>query len=327
MLFLDEPTVMFLYFQISASVHKLKVLNINMWGILLGNQFRKERFEALANLLNNQQPPDYDVVLLQEMWRKNDIRDLKERTKSVYPYQADSMKDAKCNSVIFEEVTQNCAGLMILSKHPFDSVTFTPYEKNGIGGIHGNFEEYVGKGVLEARLSIQDLTVDVFNTHLVSFTEDSLDIDNNGVRANQVTTLLERIKASDANVKIFGADMNAYPLKDDPNSPYSRMTAKMTDSFVERYPSEVDNPQFATYGRDGNTFTGSKPDEILDYLMHWADPSEWAMATEVFKLPQYKATNAFGQLVSITDHEPLHAEYLIIRQNDSKLSNCNMRMN
>merc|ERR1712157_560293 len=36
------------------------------------------------------------------------------------------------------------------------------------------------------------------------------------------------------------------------------------------------------------------------------------MATAVFKIPEYKAVNIFGKEVSISDHEPLHAEYVII---------------
>ena len=293
-------------------------LDVTLMGIitLKEGKDRNERFDALAEVLKTE---EYDLVLLQEVWVIDNYETLVEKTSDVLPYHASSHIDSVCSSIIVKWYQQNCAGLLILSKHPLDNVEFTQYESMGIGGVFGNFEQFVGKGVLEARLAIGNVSVDVFNTHLVSYTEDDgLDIDHNGIRANQVSTLLERIQASDADIKIFGGDMNAFPIKDNDNSPYARLTYEMIDSFVDRYPYQVGKPEFATYGRDGNTYTGNKPDVTLDYLMHWANPSGWTMATTVFKIPEYKAVLENGKEVTISDHEALHVEYLIAPNDECK---------
>lgn len=292
-----------------------------MWGLSIGGgRDQNERFNGLAQILKKE---NYDVVLLQEVMQLSNYESLLKETSQVLPYHASSLLDSKCSSSDIEERTQeNCAGLLILSKHNLENSKFTPYAGMGASNNIGNFEDFNGRGVLEARMKMGSLTVDIFNTHLASLFAEDNGLDNSllEVRGNQVSTLLERIQASDANIKIFGGDLNAYPIKDDANSPYARMTQDMIDSFVDRYPYQVGNPDFATHGKAGNTYSGKKPDKTVDYLMHWADPSGWTMATADFKIPEYKAINSDGKEVSISDHEPLHAEYLIVPndQDESK---------
>ena len=74
-----------------------------------------------------------------------------------------------------------------------------------------------------------------------------------------------------------------------------------------------------TLGREGNTYTGEHCPVRIDYLMHWADQSRWEMATVDFKIPNISVTKANGDIVSISDHEPLHAEYLITQKSNGKL--------
>ncbi len=73
------------------------------------------------------------------------------------------------------------------------------------------------------------LYLDVFNTHVVSYT-DHLSLD--GIRASQITTIIDVIKQSDAKIKIFGGDLNSKPIKDKTH-PYGRLTLEnMVDSFI-----------------------------------------------------------------------------------------------
>jgi len=51
--------------------------------------------------------------------------------------------------------------------------------------------------------------------------------------------------------------------------------------------------------------------------MHWCDPNELIMSTAEFKLADFKAKKDNGDIISITDHEPLHSEYIIIRPQHS----------
>jgi hypothetical protein len=88
--------------------------------------------------------------------------------------------------------------------------------------------------------------------------------------------------------------------------------------IIDRYPEEAENPKFATYGKDGNTFTGTKDPRRIDYLMHWCDPNELIMSTVEFKLADFKAKKDNGDIISITDHEPLHSEYIIIHPQHCK---------
>ena len=78
-------------------------------------------------------------------------------------------------------------------------------------------------------MTISCTYVDVFNTHLVSYTDD---LSHDGIRASQITTLIDAIKQSDAHIKIFGGDLNAKPIKDKTH-PYGRLTLEnMVDSFI-----------------------------------------------------------------------------------------------
>ena len=135
----------------------LKVLNINMWGLraLLGNgsKYRKNRFKALVDKLNES---NYDVVLLQEVWLLEDSDTLITGLSESFPYHASSHPNSKCQSPLAGVTIENCAGLMILSKHCLSDFKFTQYEEQGLGGPFGNYEDTVGKGVLQARLTTQN---------------------------------------------------------------------------------------------------------------------------------------------------------------------------
>ena len=103
--------------------------------------------------------------------------------------------------------------------------------------------------------------------------------------------------------------MNALPDMNPANSPYRIMVSYMRDSLLEVYgPGASDDPRFFTYGNKRNSFSSDThlPGRI-DYIFHMSRPGI-KVRTNRFALPPFKAPVG-GRWLSITDHEPLLAEY------------------
>merc|ERR1712029_903425 len=88
------------------------------------------------------------------------------------------------------------------------------------------------------------------------------------------------------------------------------LTSIMTDSLVDKYPNASWHPWFATFGNKYNTYSSEFTPERIDYLMYWASP-EVAMCTRNFTMPMYNTQNEKGDIVSLSDHGALSAEFLI----------------
>ena len=84
----------------------------------------------------------------------------------------------------------------------------------------------------------------------------------------------------------------------------------MVDSFLEMFPYEEGNENFATYANPLNNYGKNEVPERIDYLMYWAAPFIH-METTNFSLPQHTTMNEKGEHVSLSDHEALFAEFLI----------------
>ena len=91
------------------------------------------------------------------------------------------------------------------------------------------------------------------------------------VHRYQQTTLLHCLQVSliglsDADIAIFGGDLNASPIEN-PHHPYGMMRSMMRDSLTERYPTASLHPAFATFGNADNSYTHNDIPERIDYLM------------------------------------------------------------
>ena len=113
-------------------------------------------------------------------------------------------------------------------------------------------------------------------------------------------------------MKIFAGDVNALPYRGR-KQPYSILTSLMTDSLVDKYANASWHPWFATFGNHHNTYTREDAPERIDYLMYWAS-STIAMCTAKFNMPMYTTKNRAGEIVSLSDHESLQADFLIERR-------------
>lgn len=74
------------------------------------------------------------------------------------------------------------------------------------------------------------------------------------------------IGLSDADIAIFGGDLNAAPIENQ-HHPYGMMRSVMKDSLTEKFPSASLHPAFATFGNADNTYTHTSIPERIDYLM------------------------------------------------------------
>jgi len=293
----------------SENANVLRVLNLNTWG--LGwpiSSDRRARFRALREVIAHS---GYDVILLQEVWYRSD-HDL---LRTALPYSTYfGIFNSGCSGYL---LPIGCSGLTILSRHPFISVEFTPFvERGNFWSFDG--EIFVQKGLGRARILYgpEKLSIDLFTTHLVSYTNNP-NRDNNRIRYIQTLETVRYIDKSDADVKIFAGDVNALPfpgLINGKRQPYSLLTSIMTDSLVDKYPDASWHPWFATFGNHHNTYSASDAPERIDYLMYWAAP-HIAMCTRNFTMPMYTTKNRKGEIVSLSDHEALDAEFLIERRN------------
>ena len=84
----------------------------------------------------------------------------------------------------------------------------------------------------------------------------------------------------------------------------------MTDALVDKYPNTSNHPGFATFGNPQNTYTHTSLPQRIDYIMFWSTPNI-SMKTADFIMPRYTTLNSNGKILSLSDHEALHANFLI----------------
>ncbi len=75
-------------------------------------------------------------------------------------------------------------------------------------------------------------SVDVFTTHMVSYSTNS-NSDNSHYRYLQSREALGYVAMSDADIKIFGGDLNSLPHKG-PTQPYGVFTTYLKDSLTDK---------------------------------------------------------------------------------------------
>ena len=166
----------------------------------------------------------------------------------------------------------------------------------------------------KARILWNGLVVDVFTSHFVSYSNNP-ETDNKLVRFLQSKETISYIQSSDADIKLFGADINDLPTKSDSRMPYYVLSTYLRDSLLDRYPGTSFHPAFATYGNRHNSYTGAAYPERIDLLMFRARPG-LRMHTENFIMPVFVTRAGGGKVCSLSDHEALLAEYVVEDEDD-----------
>ena len=180
------------------------VFNLNGWGLRWPfGADENERFKLIRDYLRK---TNYDFVLLQEVWYLSQYELVKGTLPYITDYQA--LNNGGCSGRFF--IPLGCSGLVILSRHP---IVFAEVQPFSVRGNFWNFdgEILVGKGIGRARVRLWNkYTVDLFTTHLVSYTNNP-NRDNTWYRFLQSAQTAHAIKSSNADIKIFGGDINARP--------------------------------------------------------------------------------------------------------------------
>jgi len=287
---------------IHSGKQTLTVLNLNFWG--LGWPWGSDKDVRIRALREELLRGNYDIVLLQELWYKEDYAIVSSAMPFATPYES---INSGCTSFL---LPIGCSGLAVLSKFPIIEAKLVPFTHRG------NFwrfdgEIFVKKGVGVARILWHEKTIDVFTTHMVSYFSKSLE--NKITRYLQAMETVSLIALSDADIAIFGGDLNASPIEK-PQHPYGMMRSIMKDSLTEKFPSASLHPAFATFGNADNTYTHNSLPERIDYLMFRAK-SYLDMKVVDFSMPLFMTMTAEGQAVSLSDHEALLGVYTIEEMN------------
>ncbi|AMD19533.1 HCL618Cp [Eremothecium sinecaudum] len=153
----DQSTTVSEKSKLDVSQGYVKFLTFNTWGLKHVSKFRQERLCAIADKLagydnflqlvdyrdvsdNNYQldedPDDYDVVALQEVWCKSDWDYIVDRCKGRYPYHRWFLSGMVAGP-----------GLAILSKIPIESTFLYRFPINGRPSAFFRGDWYVGKSV------------------------------------------------------------------------------------------------------------------------------------------------------------------------------------
>ena len=73
--------------------------------------------------------------------------------------------------------------------------------------------------------------------------------------------------------------------------------------------------EYISYANERNTHSSGEEPVRIGYLMHWAPTEHLSMSTSGFALMHFNTTLDDGEVVSLSDHEALMAEYNVVQEN------------
>lgn len=130
---------------------RLRVFNLNYWGIPYLSKHRAARLTRLGDFLNLE---SFDLALLQEVWSEQDFQYLKQKLSPTYP-AAHYFRSGIIGS-----------GLCVFSKHPIQDTTQHVYTLNGYPYMIHHGDWFCGKAVGLLVLHLSGLVVNAYVTHL-----------------------------------------------------------------------------------------------------------------------------------------------------------------
>jgi len=137
----------------STSTPTLKILTLNVWGLVKISKLRASRIEAIAERLA---ASDYQLIALQELfYESKDWQLLKEKCSYKFPYSKYFYSGAFGS------------GLCILSRYPILETFTCPYSLNGDAVDVAKGDWFVGKAAGRVTVKVEKLgKVDVWVTHV-----------------------------------------------------------------------------------------------------------------------------------------------------------------
>nr|XP_015095912.1 sphingomyelin phosphodiesterase 2 isoform X2 [Vicugna pacos] len=130
---------------------RLRVFNLNCWGIPYLSKHRADRVKRLGDFLNME---SFDLALLEEVWSEQDFQDLRQKLLPTYP-AAHYFRSGIIGS-----------GLCVFSKHPIQEFTQHVFTLNGYPYMIHHGDWFCGKAVGLLVLHLSGLVLNAYVTHL-----------------------------------------------------------------------------------------------------------------------------------------------------------------
>ncbi|EKM61371.1 uncharacterized protein PHACADRAFT_168818 [Phanerochaete carnosa HHB-10118-sp] len=258
-----------------SSDDRLRVFTLNCWGLKYVSSNRRERVEAIAQVLAGS---DYDIIALQELWVFADYEHVRETVSKKLPY-----------SKFFYSGALG-AGLAIFSRFPILAATIHPYSLNGspIDVLAGDW--FVGKAAASVLIVHPVLgQTQIFNTHLFAMGGDE---GPDHFKAHRLVNAWEFAKlarqaAEVGRYVIATGDFNSVPTA--PPMAIIREHAQLNDAWTDSHkhvrapsgviPSPIDAIHMYGVTADSplNSYSAGKPLESyarkyqgkrLDYILY-----------------------------------------------------------
>jgi len=285
---------------------EVNIFTLNCWGLGLGiSKNRDERMEDIGKYLSEQ---NYDIVFLQEVWKRNNFNTIKSLVSSVLPY-----------SHFFDNGIIG-TGTAIFTKVKIQDVTFHEFGLNGYPHklLHGDW--FGGKGLGVCQIDFRGFNIHLFVSHYhATYDYNPLTDVYLGHRVVHSVESAQWIKlsSSSADLTIYAGDFNTEP-KDVPYQIVKYVTP-LCDAWVEANGPEGGQTSETPY----NTYTArsslkeSPEGKRIDYIMYNSGPNINASTVHCsLPLPQ----KIPGKPFSYSDHEGVVAKISIKRNTENMVS-------
>ncbi|XP_025240137.1 sphingomyelin phosphodiesterase 2 isoform X2 [Theropithecus gelada] len=130
---------------------RLRIFNLNCWGIPYLSKHRADRMRRLGDFLNQE---SFDLALLEEVWSEQDFQYLRQKLSPTYP-AAHHFRSGIIGS-----------GLCVFSKHPIQELTQHVYTLNGYPYMIHHGDWFSGKAVGLLVLHLSGMVLNAYVTHL-----------------------------------------------------------------------------------------------------------------------------------------------------------------
>jgi len=260
----------------------LKILDGNLWG--LPQPFSVDKGRRLDTFLSLVHKYDPDIVCLQEVWLKKDLRKIRESLKEYDMYTSD------------KGTIYNYSGLAVFSKYSVAQSEFHKFDNPNKNLV----ESLSNKGYLKITLAGTD--INIIDTHLYSPRDSS--------ERNIAYSQFEIVKnAAKGGIEILVGDFNM-PKKD---------IDRLNDGqfMIEKDTTYTYNPENRYVHLGANASTKDKGSKI-DYIMMKADNKNSSIASELIKTPvsdhymmNYKLNLSDGVFLYVS--EKLKQETIVTR--------------
>ncbi|XP_008993132.1 sphingomyelin phosphodiesterase 2 isoform X1 [Callithrix jacchus] len=130
---------------------RLRIFNLNCWGIPYLSKHRTDRMKRLGDFLNKE---SFDLALLEEVWSEQDFQYLRQKLSPTYP-AAHHFRSGIIGS-----------GLCVFSKHPIQELTQHVYTLNGYPYMIHHGDWFSGKAVGLLVLHLRGVVLNAYVTHL-----------------------------------------------------------------------------------------------------------------------------------------------------------------